>query len=148
MGGINVGRWLLAGTAAGAFFWALEGAASMFYMGQMEAALAGHGLSMEVSAGVMLTTMAVSLIAGLTLVFFYAASRPRFGPGPKTAVLVAVVLWAGSYLLSLVGYALMGLFPGDLLVTWGALGLVEMMLAGLLGGWIYREEARAGAPAA
>lgn len=148
MGGINVGRWLLAGTAAGVLFWALEGAASVLYMGQMEAALATHGLSMEVSAGVMLTTMAVSLIAGLTLVFFYAASRPRFGAGPKTAVLVAVVLWAGSYLLSLVGYALMGLFPGGLLVTWGALGLVEMVLAGLLGGWIYREEESAGAPAA
>ena len=143
MGGINVGRWLGGGLAAGVLIWFLEGAGSMLYMTEMERALAAHGLSMEVSAGMMAATVAVSLAVGLTIVFFYAGVRPRFGPGPGTAVTVAVVLWIGGYLVSLAGYAMMGLFPSGLLVAWGAIGLVEMILAALLGGWIYREAGEA-----
>lgn len=145
MGGINVGRWLAGGTAAGFLIWVLEGLGSMAYMEEMEAALAAHDLSMELSAGFVVVTVLVSLIAGLTLIFFYAAVRPRFGPGPKTAILVAFVLWFGGYLLSIIGYGMMGLYSGGLLTTWALVGLVEMILAGLLGGWIYREES---APAA
>lgn len=140
MGGINVGRWLTGGVAAGALIWILEGAASTLYMEDMEAAMAAHDLSMTMNVGVYATGLTVSLIAGLTLVFFYAGVRPRFGPGPKTAILVAFVLWAGSYLLSLLSYAMFGLFPGSMLTLWGAVGLVEMVLASLLGAWIYREE--------
>lgn len=139
MGGIDVGRWIGGGLAAGALIWVLEGAASILYMDEMEAALSAHGLSMEATAGVMALSVVVSLLVGLTLVFFYAAARPRFGPGPRTAVLVAVVLWIGSYVTSLIGYHILGLFPGGLLTMWAVIGLVEIVLAGLLGGWIYRE---------
>ena len=139
MGGINVGRWIGGGLAAGALVWVLEGASSIFYMDAMEGALTAHGLSMEPTAGVMALSVLVSLLVGLTLVFFYAAARPRFGPGPRTALLVAVVLWVGSYVVSLLGYHMLGLFPADMLTMWGIVGLVEMVLAALLGGWIYRE---------
>lgn len=139
MGGINVGRWLMGGVAAGALMWVLEGLASMIYVGDMEAALAAHGLAMEMGIGTVLTTVAVSLIAGLTLVFFYAAARPRFGPGPKTAAIVAVAYWIGAWVLSLMGYQMIGLFPTGMLVLWGAVGLVELILAAMLGAWIYRE---------
>ena len=140
MGGINVNRWLAGGVAAGILIWVLEGITSMLlYMDQMEAALAAHGMSMELTAGVMVVGVVVSLIAGLTLVFLYAAARPRFGPGPKTAVIAAVVLWFGGWLLSLIGYGMIGLYPTGLLVQWGIVGLVELILAALLGGMIYRE---------
>ena len=143
MGGIDVPRWLGGGVAAGALFWVLEGLGSMFYMDRMEEVLTAHGLAMEMSAATMAGTLAASFLAGFVIVFFYAAARPRFGPGPRTAVIVAVALWVGGYLLSLLGYAMFGLFPTGLLVTWGALGLVEMILVALLGGWIYREDAAA-----
>lgn len=139
MGGINVSRWLAGGFAAGALIWVLEGAASVLYMDQMEAALAAHNLSMEMSAGTMAATIVVSLLMGLALVFFYALARARMGPGPRTAVTVAVALFAGSTLIALFGYGMMGLFPNGMLVTWGVIGLVEMILGSLLGGWIYRE---------
>ena len=70
----------------------------------MQAALAGLGLSMEMTGAIWVLAILVSFVGGLVLVFFYAAARPRFGPGPKTAV------------------------------------LVEMVLAALAGGWVYREE--------
>lgn len=139
MSGINVNRWLAGGVAAGALIWILEGLGSFIYMEDMQAALEAHNLSWEMSGAVLFITIVVSLIAGLTLIFFYAAARPRFGPGPKTAVIVAVVLWVGGHFLSLMGYHMLGLFPSGMLVLWGIVGLVEMILAALLGGVIYRE---------
>lgn len=145
MGGIDIGRWLAGGVAAGILMWIIEGLASTLYLADMEAVLQAHGLSMEMGAGAIAISLVVTLIAGLTLVFFYAAARPRFGPGPGTAVLVAVAYWLGGYVLSLLGYHMLGLFPPGMLALWGTVGLVEIVLAALLGGWIYRE--RSGADA-
>lgn len=141
MGKINLSRWLLGGLVAGVLLWLLEGLASMIYMEEMQAAMIEHGLSMEMSAGVWIWSIVVSLVAGLVLVFFYAAARPRFGPGPKTAVIVAVAMFLGGYLLSLIGYHMLGLFPDTMLVKWGLVGLVELILAALVGAWLYREAA-------
>jgi hypothetical protein len=139
MGVINYGRWLSSGIAAGVVIWLLEGAGSFLYMGDMEAVLTAHDLAFELSASVWLLGAAMSLIAGLTLMFFYVAARPRFGPGPRTAVIIGVALWFGSYLLSLIGYHMIGLYPSGMLLLWGVQGLVELILAALVGGWIYRE---------
>ena len=64
----------------------------------------------------------------------------RFGPGAKTAVIVAVALWFSGLLINLIGYGMIGLYPMGMLTIWGAQGLVEMIVASLVGGWIYREE--------
>jgi hypothetical protein len=85
------------------------------------------------------TSVLVSLITGLTMIFFYAAARPRFGAGPRSAVIVAVALWLCGYFISLVGYQMLGIFPNQMLALWGVVGLVEMILAGLAGAWLYRE---------
>ena len=148
MGGINVSRWIMAGVAAGVVVWVLEGAASVLYMDDMTAALEAHGIAMEMSAGILVASVFVSLIGGLALMFFYAAARPRFGPGPRTAALVAVFFWAGGYLLSLIGYGMLGLYPTRMLVMWAVIGLVEMIIAAIVGAWVYREEARSPAPVA
>lgn len=139
MRGINLGRWIAGGVVAGILMWIIEGAAGSLYMRDMQTALEAHALSMEMDAAGFVLSVAVSLIAGLTLIFFYAAVRPRFGPGPKTAITVAVALWISGYLLSLLGYQMLGIFPTQMLALWGAVGLLKMILAGLVGGWIYRE---------
>jgi len=139
MGGINVVRWLAGGIAAAVVIFAVEGVSSVFYLDQMMASLADHGLGMEMSGSAMAGTVLVSLVSGLVLIFFYAAARPRFGPGPRTAILVAVLLWLGGNLLSLIGYQMVGMYPTGMLVMWGIVGLVEMIVAALVGGWIYKE---------
>jgi hypothetical protein len=143
MAGINVGRWVAGGVAAGVVVWLLEGAASVLYMNDMQAALQRLGLSFEMSAAMWVLSVVVSLITGFALVFFYAAARPRFGPGPKTAVIVAVALWLSGYLLSLIGYYMIHIYPTGMLAQWGVAGLVEMIIAALVGGWVYREGAAA-----
>jgi hypothetical protein len=139
MGGINVKRWLAGGIAAGALIWIVEGAASTLYMSDMQAALERHGITLVMNAWMWILSVVVSLLMGLTLVFFYAAARPRFGAGPRTAVIVAIAFWIGASLLSLIGYQMIGLYPNGMLVEWGVVGLVEGILATLSGGWIYRE---------
>jgi hypothetical protein len=140
MGGIKVGRWLAGGIAAGLLIWVLEGAGSVLFMEEAQTALEAHNLSLDLTPGFMAMTVLVSLLTGLVLVFFYAAARPRFGPGPRTAVIVGVVTWLAGYFLSLVGYGMIGLYATGLLVKWGVVGLVELILGALLGGRIYRED--------
>lgn len=139
MGKFNTARWAWAGIAAGLIMWLCEGAGSMLYMAEMEAAMKAHNLAMDMSAKMIAAGLAVSLVAGFTLMFFYAACLPRLGSGAKPAMLVASVLWAGGYLLSLAGYQMLGLFSNNLLLIWGAIGLVEMNLAALAGARIYRD---------
>jgi hypothetical protein len=139
MGKFNVTRWVYASVAAGVLMWVCEGAGSILYMAEMEAVMKAHNLSMEMSTGVLIIGMAVSLIAGFTMMFFYAATLPRLGAGLRTALIVAVALWFGGYLLSLVGYHMLGLFPDRMLAIWGVIGLVEMCLAAMLGAKIYRD---------
>ncbi len=139
MGGINVNRWLAGGVVAGIVMWLIEGVSSMLYMEEMQTALDSLGVSMEMTAGTWAMTVLMSLLTGLVLVFFYAAARPRFGPGPKTAIIVAVALFVGGMLVTLMGYGMMGLYPTRLLLIWGCIGFVEMILVSLAGAWVYRE---------
>ncbi len=140
MGGINVGRWLAGGFAAAVTTFLLEGIFSQLYQEGMDRALADLGLTIEMTGTTWVLAILVSLILGLALVFFYAAVRPRFGAGPMTAVKVAVAFWVGGYLISLIGYHMGGFYPVDLLAMWGAMGLISMILATLVGGWVYKED--------
>ena len=145
MGGIDTKRWLLGGLAAGVLIWLIEGLASMLYMEDMKAAMEPHGLSMEMTAGAFAIASIVSLLAGLTIVFIYAMARARLGPGPRTAVVAGVAFFLGSTLVSILGWSMLGLFPARMLVTWAVVGLVEVVLAALLGGYIYKEKPAASA---
>ena len=140
MAGINVGRWMVGGVVAGIFVWLFEGVASLFYMEEYMQSMEAHSLSMEMGPAMWVLSIVVSLIVGLAAVFFYAAMRPRFGAGPKTAVIVGFALWLSGYLMSLIGYQMMGLFSQGLLIKWGVIGLIEVVLASILGAWIYRED--------
>lgn len=139
MGGINVNRWLIGGLAAAVVLFLIEGAGSVLYVDSMTAAMEEHGLAMQPGASVFLLSALISVVAGLVLVFLYALTRTRLGPGPKTAVTVAIAMWAGGYFLGLLGYQMIGLFPTSLVATWGVISFVEFVAAGLVGGWLYRE---------
>jgi len=140
MGGINMGRVFLGGLVAGVIVWVCEGVASVLYMDDMTAAMESHGLSMEMTAEGWVLSILVSLIVGCLGVWFYAVARPRLGPGPKTAACVALALWAGVTLVSLIGYHMLGLFPDAMLAIWGVIGLVELLLAVMVGAWVYKED--------
>jgi hypothetical protein len=139
MGGINIGRWLAGGIVAGVLMWLIEGVASQLYFAEMTAALDKAGLSMQMTATVWALTVVVSLLVGLGTVFFYALARPRLGPGPKTAAIVAVAAFLGFYMPGMLGYRMIGLYPDSLIVEWSVVGLVELVVVTIVGAWVYRE---------
>lgn len=139
MGKFNPTRWLAASAAAGVLMWLLEGLASNLYVADLEVAMKAHNLSMEMTPALIAFSLIPSFVAGATMMFFYAMCLPRLGAGMKPALIVASAYWAGGYLLSLVGYQMMGLFPPAMLNLWGVIGLVEMNLSAALGARIYRD---------
>jgi hypothetical protein len=140
MGGISVGRWLAGGFAAALVIFVMEGALSSLYADRMGAVLAEHGLSAPMSARTLILAALISLLMGLVIVFIYAAGRMRFGQGPRTGIIAALAVYFAGYLPTLIGYAMIGLYPTDLLWLWGAQGLIELTLAGIVGAWIYKED--------
>jgi len=76
----------------------------------------------------------------MAAVWIYAAIRPRFGPGPKTAVYAALASWfVGG---SVAGFFWMiGIFGTHLFFATGAVELVNTIVSTLVGAWIYTEEA-------
>ncbi len=139
MGGINVGRLILGSLVAGVVIFLIEGAMGPTYAAAMLRALQEHSLTMPAGMSGALFGALFSLLMGFGLIFFYVAARPRFGAGVKTAVIVAVVTFFTGYLIGLISYGTLGLYPQDLLVRWGAQGLVEMILATIAGAWLYKE---------
>ncbi|HZS09562.1 MAG TPA: hypothetical protein VFD58_32340 [Blastocatellia bacterium] len=78
-------------------------------------------------------------ITGIVAVLVYAAIRPRFGAGPKTAVIAGVIVWLLAYVYQGLLSAAMGMFPLSLTLIGLAWGLVEVTLATLAGAWLYKE---------
>lgn len=136
---INTNRLLVGGVVVGVLLWFLEAAASMIYLDDMRMALQAHSLVLQMKSSTWLASLAGFLMFGLTLVFMYVAMRPRFGPGPKTAIIAAVTLWLGGYVTSLIGYDQIALYPRSLLYLWGVVGLLQLIIGSLVGAWIYRE---------
>lgn len=85
-----------------------------------------------------------AFILGFLAAWLYAAIRPRFGMGWKTGVVAGAVVWVASFVVPTIWYAAMGMAGGAgvtlLTLAWG---FVEMALAGMAGGWVYREGATA-----
>jgi hypothetical protein len=76
---------------------------------------------------------------GLLGMFLYAGFRPRFGPGPRTALLAGLVLFIGTYVPGILTFAQFGILAGAGLWISAAWGLAEACVACLLGAWSYRE---------
>jgi hypothetical protein len=139
MAGINTPRVLLGGLVAGVVINIFEALGSALYMEEMQAALEAHDLAFDMTPGMMAVSILMGFVAGFVAVWFYAACRPRFGPGPKTAARVAFVLFLGGYLLAILGYSFLGIYPIRTLILWAGIALVEMVLATVAGAWVYRE---------
>ncbi|HVH87021.1 MAG TPA: hypothetical protein VM912_09865 [Terriglobales bacterium] len=80
-----------------------------------------------------------SFAMGVAAVWLYAAVRPRFGPGPRTAVTAGLAYWIIGYALPAMGIAQTGVFPAGLLVLTNLGGLVVIVLATLVGASFYKE---------
>jgi hypothetical protein len=78
-------------------------------------------------------------VVGLLLVWLYAAMRPRFGPGMKTAIYAALVVWLCGFLFH-IDWLLAGLMTPTTYAMASVVALVQLIPAAAVGGMLYKEE--------
>lgn len=139
MSGMNGKRVVLGGLAAGLVINVVEFGVEPLLGATFEQWLRSLGLQPPAESA-MLGLAVLGFLVGIVTVWLYAAIRPRFGPGPRTAVMAGVVTWGLECLIPNVAMAMFGVLTGQLLWLATIIPLVELTLAALCGAWLYREE--------
>jgi hypothetical protein len=83
--------------------------------------------------------ISLDVVAGLALVWLYAALRPRFGASPATAAKAGVVGWFFTSLWTTLVQWPMNLMPLNLTVIIVSVALAQWTLAAVLGAKFYRD---------
>ncbi|CAN5663913.1 hypothetical protein BH23GEM1_BH23GEM1_02230 [soil metagenome] len=141
MGNIDYSKVLIGGLVAGIVFFALDFLGYMIMGMDMDAWLARHSLHEPP----MWVFIVMDILYGMLIVWLYAAIRPRFGPGPKTAAIAAAFTWL-FFALTYFGLHMMGLFTQGDYMMMAAWGFVMALGAAMAGAWVYKESEGAGAP--
>jgi len=140
MAKINLGRVILGGLVAGVIINVVEGVMNgVILQPQWSAAAKAIGRSATMSPKQIVAFNVWGFAAGIIAVWLYAAMRPRFGAGPRTAITAGAAVWLLAYAMANAMMAFLHIFPLGLLVTVTALGLVEVLIATTSGAYFYRE---------
>jgi hypothetical protein len=81
-------------------------------------------------------------LTGIAMTWLYASLRPRYGAGPRTAVIAGVGMWFMNYALGGAFPIIVHMFPRRLSAITLLLALVEAVVAALAGASIYQEESQ------
>src|ERR1700737_3104202 len=139
MNKINFGRALVGGLVAGIILsvgeWVLN---EKVLSAQMKAFFTAHNFKQPAGSFVPIA-ITLTVVLGIVIVLGYAAIRPRFGAGPRTAIIAALFAWCGIYLYTGVINGLLFGIPTNTMLLVLAWGLVEYILATLVGAALYKE---------
>jgi hypothetical protein len=138
MGKINWSRVFLGGLAGGVIVLAVDIFVNGVLFGN-EWKAAYEKLGHPPAASGLIILVIWALLVGICATWLYAAARPRFGPGPKTAVKTGFAFWIFGYGLPTIGLLSFYIFPPHLPIVSAAGGIAGAILASLMGGWVYRE---------
>ncbi|MGE0128366.1 MAG: hypothetical protein AB7U82_09825 [Blastocatellales bacterium] len=136
---INVGRVLLGGLVAGLVLnigeFLLNG---VILANDMKADMETHRIQ-EPGATFFVNVTVATFVLGIVIVYLYAAIRPQFGAGPKTAICAGALAWFFVYVYTGVIYGSMGLFSLKPLLIGAVWGLVEFSLGAIAGAKLYKD---------
>jgi hypothetical protein len=143
MGKTNRIRVLMGGLVAGVVVNVLWfGAWALFVRRSWSVALAAAGRPLWETGGTTVLVTMLGFLAGFVLVWLYAAIRPRYGAGPRTAVIASIAAWL---LLGLIPDVALGSMLRLIPVRLWAIDVVETLVvtvvAAVLGAWVYKEQA-------
>jgi len=139
MGKINFGRVLLGGLVAGVILSIGEYLLNDVVLAKQMAAVL-HKLGVpEPGTNFVIIAVAMTFVLGIVLVWLYALIRSRLGPGPKTAVIAAFIMWFGVYLYTGAINGTLLQIPMNFILIGFVWGLVEYVLAALAGAALYSE---------
>jgi hypothetical protein len=136
---INYGRVLVGGLLAGLLMNISEFVLNEIVLGaQMKEFFTSHNFHDPGGAFIALAVI-LTFALGVAMVMLYAMIRPRFGPGPKTAICAALLVWFFVTIYSgVINIVLFGIPAGTAIlgIVWV---LAEYVLATLLGAFVYKE---------
>ena len=136
MSKINWSRVVGCGLLAGVV-WIVLGAVVTALFGRSFAALPNNHLGRPTPAFIAVNVI-LDLLEGVSILWLYAAIRPRYGPGARTAIIAAFAWW---FIVSLgdATWCSFGFFPTSTVVPLMIGTLPALVLATLIGAWLYRE---------
>jgi hypothetical protein len=140
MGRINIGRVLLGGLLAGLVLNVGEYLLNEPILGEQWTTTMGSLGLQPVTGSSVIWFVIWNFVFGIGVVWVYAAIRPRFNPGPKTAVIAGLAVWFLVWLLGFGSTVITGLLPASLVMVTVIWGLFEVPIATVAGAWLYREE--------
>ncbi len=105
---------------------------------QMAESMASLNLP-PVSGGAIAVFVPMTFALGIFTIWLYAAIRPRYGAGAKTAICAGLAVWFAAYLSPLIVMVTLGFTPMYFGVIGGVWGAVELIVAALAGGYLYQE---------
>jgi hypothetical protein len=139
MGKINMTRVLLGGLLAGLVINIGESILNLLVIADsMELALRELNVP-PVGGGTIAVYFVWGFLLGIITIWLYAGIRPRFGAGPKTAAIAGLIVWVLAYFWHAFDLGLVGLFDAGLLVLPVIWGLFEIVIAAIVGAWLYQE---------
>lgn len=147
MSRMNWGRVLLGGLLAGVVLNVLDMVVFGMWLGRdFQAAMAAAGNHTPMNT-MMPWFVVTDFLYGVSLVWLYAAIRPRYGAGVRTAIIAGFAMWLFIGLLHALGEAPMGLLPQRLYMLGTLAGLFELPIATVSGAAVYKEGVEAPVPA-
>jgi hypothetical protein len=140
MGKINWQRVILGGLVAGVIInvveWVVNG---VMLAGDWTSVMKDLNRSGAFSSKQIAAVNLWGFLTGMTMIWLYAAIRPRYGAGPKTAACAGAAMWFMTYALGGAFPVIAHIFPLGLSTLTLLIGLVELIVAGLAGAWLYKE---------
>ncbi len=142
MANINVGKVILGGLVAGVVLNIGEALLNTVVLAKaMEEDFRRLNLPPQPGGDFIAKAVVMTFILGIVIVYLYAAIRPRFGAGVKTAIYAGVIAWFFAFLYVGVIQASLGLFSVQPMIIGLIWGLVEFAAGAVAGAWFYKEEA-------
>jgi hypothetical protein len=139
MPALNTGRVITGGIVAGVVINVIEFIMNgVVLSGRMSDFYVKMGIA-EPGGAAMAWYVVLGFVLGFLIAWTYAAIRPRFGPGPRSAFFAAVAVWVAGALVPILGLVLMGIYPLSLGIIGLAYVFVEFLVAAMVAGVIYQE---------
>ena len=145
---INTKKVIVGGLAAGLVLNVLDFIMNSYVFGERmkadaNAFKAGLGDAMAtMTSGTIAGYVIMDFVLGMLIAYTYAAMRPRFGPGAKTSIIVALVFWVFGSIVA-VNYMMMGIMSRGLWLSFGFAYFVCLVITALVAGSLYSEDATA-----
>ena len=139
MAGINAGRVIGGGLVAGLVMNVVDGVTNgVILTARWDAESKRLGLDMSQQPQALAGWLTYDFVAGIALLWLYAAIRPRFGAGAKTAIIAGLALWFITH-LAFAAWVFTGLYSFGIVASSTVGGLVAAVAGALAGCALYKE---------